>query len=134
MSYIKSLFLDNTLLDQRIEAGQKLGGREEKTIAFNYQVRFQILFIERQPIFIWLYKYNQFQKDNLSMFYIYDYRANIEIKIIEQLRSFRPEIPLYPIDDEDKDSASDGGSESEREARDRDKPIMAGAVIDKVLS
>ena len=135
-SYIKSLFLDSTLLDQRVEAGWKLGGREEKTMAFNHWVRFQTLFMERWPVFTRLHEHDQFWKDNLPAFHAYDYGANIEIEVTEQLRSLGPEVPLRPVDDEDEDSASasDGGSESEREARDRDEPMVAGAAIDEVSS
>lgn len=35
-SYIKSLFLDSTLIGQRVEAGWKLGGLEEKKIVINH--------------------------------------------------------------------------------------------------
>lgn len=115
--YIKSVFLEGELVGEGVEGSWGLGGKERQTMAFNRWVRFQELFMAGWSAFTQQHRYDRFWAENHPAFHAYDYGANIEIEVTEQLESLEREIPLRPACDEDDEDEGDSGSESSSEER-----------------
>lgn len=122
VGHIKKVFLDGELLGEGVEPSWTLGGRESQTIAYNKWVAFQRLFMERWSSFVAEHGHDRFWQDNRPAFHTYDYGANIEIAVTEQLHALERETPLRPSneDDDDDEDHEGGGGTSGSEGEDDD--------------
>ncbi|KAF9770111.1 hypothetical protein IL306_012386, partial [Fusarium sp. DS 682] len=110
-SYIKDVFLRGELLGEGIEPRWKLGGAEAQMIAFDKWVTFQARFMEGWDGFIQqLHNTDDpFWYDHQPAFHAYDYGANIQIEVNEEIANLEQETLItsdHNSDDGDDDDVS----------------------------
>lgn len=115
LSHIKEVFLADSLLGEGIEPSWVLNGQMKQTITYNKWVEFQRLFMERWPGFVSRYSYDTFWTENQPAFHAYDYGANIEIAITQEVHALRPEAHIRPrhSDADDENEEGEGPEEEE---------------------
>lgn len=96
LSHIKDVFLAGSLLGEGIEPSWALNGEMKQTITYNKWAEFQKLFMRRWPSFMSRYSYDFFWTENQPAFHAYDYGANIEIAITDELHALQPEAHIRP--------------------------------------
>ena len=109
-SYIKEVFLIGDLLGEGIAPSWKLHGPQAQTITYAKWNTFQHAFMAGWSEYVRENTQDPFWTENQPAFHAYDYGANIEIEVSEQLHALRKETRLRPQDEESE-------SESEGEAR-----------------
>ena len=92
--YIKRVFLIGELLGEGVEPSWTLNGSYVQNITFNKWTVFQNRFMEEWDSFVQEYSCDNFWMENQPAFHAYDYGANIEIELNEQLRSLPKETRL----------------------------------------
>ena len=102
-SYIKQVFLIGELLGEGIEPSWRLDGSQTQKITFNKWTLFQAKFMQEWPEYVRQNTRDTFWTENQPAFHAYDYGANIEIEVTEQLRSVPKETRLRSVE-EDSDS------------------------------
>lgn len=121
-SYIKDIFLRGELLGEGIEPRWTLGGAEAQMIAFDNWVTFQARFMEGWDDFTQqLSNANDtFWFDHQPAFHAYDYGANIQIEVNEEIANLEQETLIAPIhdDDDDDDEDEDGSDQSSNDSDD----------------
>jgi hypothetical protein len=106
-SYIKGIFLIGELLGEGVEPSWKLDGPHTQKITFNKWTTFQETFMQEWPEHVRQNTRDKFWTENQPAFHAYDYGANIEIEVTEQLRSVPKETRLRTAE-EDSDSGDEG--------------------------
>jgi hypothetical protein len=106
-SYIKAIFLTGELLGEGVEPSWRLDGSHSQKITFNKWTTFQETFMREWPEYARQNTKDPFWMESQPAFHAYDYGANIEIDVTEQLRSVPKETRLR-MDEEDSDSGDDG--------------------------
>ncbi|KAF5120471.1 hypothetical protein E5D57_013504 [Metarhizium anisopliae] len=97
-SHIKEVFLASPLLGEGIEPSWVLNSKHSQTITFKKWTTFQELFMERWERFAARHSYDPFWSENQPAFHAYDYGANIEIDVTEQIQVLEPETHVRPRD------------------------------------
>lgn len=97
-SHIKEVFLASPLLGEGVEPSWVLNGKHSQTITFKKWTTFQELFMERWEQFAARHSYDLFWTENQPAFHAYDYGANIEIEVTEQIQALEPETHIRPRD------------------------------------
>ena len=98
--YIKQVFLIGELLGQGVEPSWTLNGSHVKGISFDKWAVFQNRFMEEWDSFVQEYSCDNFWMENQPAFHAYDYGANLEIELNEQLRSLPKETRLRQNNEE----------------------------------
>ncbi|RTE73082.1 hypothetical protein BHE90_012476 [Fusarium euwallaceae] len=116
--YIIGIFTDGELLGEGVEPSWGLNDRRSSSLSYDKWTTFQTLFMDNWPTFSRDHAYDRFWLDNKPAFHTYDYGANIEIEVNEELKKLPMETRLRPEnededEDPDSDSDSDSGSESD---------------------
>ena len=106
--YIKRVFLIGELLGEGVEPSWTLNGSHVQNITFNKWTVFQNRFMEEWDSFVQEYSCDNFWMENQPAFHAYDYGANIEIELNEQLRSLPKETRLRR-NNEESESEEDTG-------------------------
>ena len=106
-SYIKEIFLIGELLGEGVEPSWRLDGPHTQKITFNKWTTFQEAFMLGWPEHVRQSTQDTFWTENQPAFHAYDYGANIEIDVANQLRAVPKETRLRPVEEE---------SDSEEEA------------------
>ena len=106
-SYIKSVFLTGELLGEGIEPAWTLGGQQSQTITYNKWTAFQEIFMEGWADFVEQYLHEPFWAETQPAFHAYDYGANIEIDVTEQVQALEREARIRPDEDEDEGDEED---------------------------
>ena len=106
-SYVKSVFLTGELLGEGIEPAWTLGGQQSQTITYNKWTAFQEIFMEGWVDFVEQYAHEPFWAETQLAFHAYDYGANIEIDVTEQIQSLEREARMRPDEDEDEGGEED---------------------------
>ncbi|CAM1503465.1 Fc.00g082410.m01.CDS01 [Cosmosporella sp. VM-42] len=117
-SYIKSVFLSGELLGEGIEPSWTLGGQQSQSITHNKWTAFQELFMDGWGDFVERYSHDPFWAENQPAFHAYDYGANIEIEVTEQVQSLEREARIRPDEDdedEDEDEVENDGDDDDTE-------------------
>ncbi|CAM1501432.1 Fc.00g034160.m01.CDS01 [Cosmosporella sp. VM-42] len=117
-SYIKSVFLSGELLGEGIEPSWILGGQQSQSITHNKWTAFQELFMDGWGDFVERYSHDPFWAENQPAFHAYDYGANIEIEVTEQVQSLEREARIRPDEDdedEDEDEVENDGDDDDTE-------------------
>jgi hypothetical protein len=109
-TYIKWIFLTSELLGEGIEPSWKLGGPQSQNISFNKWTLFQEQFMDNWEDYVQCHTCDEFWINNKPAFHAYDYGANIEIQVNDQLQMLPREIRLQHDDEE---SESDSGDDEE---------------------
>lgn len=104
--YIKRVFLIGELLGEGVEPSWTLNGSHVQNITFNKWTIFQNRFMEEWDSFVQEYSCDNFWIENQPAFHAYNYGANIEIELNEQLRSIPKETRLRR-DNEESESEED---------------------------
>lgn len=125
-SYIKDVFLTGELLGEGVEPSWSLDGSISQTITSNKWTAFQRLFMEDWGNFAEQHSLDVFWTENQPAFHAYDYGANIEIEVNEQLQTLPKETRLRPVDD----SESDGEGEYGEGEQDWDSESRLGLEAD----
>ena len=110
--YIKQVFLDGDLLGEGIEPSWRLDGLQVQNITFNKWTTFQTRFMEGWLSYVAEQPHDDFWTENQPAFHAYDYGANIEIEVNEQLQNLPKETRLRQSDEE-----SDEEEDEEQEDR-----------------
>ena len=106
-SYIKQIFLIGELLGEGVEPSWRLDGPHTQKITFNKWTTFQEAFMLGWTEHVRQNTQDTFWTENQPAFHAYDYGANIEINVANQLRAVPKETRLRPVEEE---------SDSEEEA------------------
>jgi hypothetical protein len=107
-AYVTSIFLLGDLIGVGVEPSWTLGNPTTKAIDSNIWVLFQIYFMENWDAFVGQYAFDAFWTDNHPAFHVYDYGANVEIRVTDRINSLPPEVSQRPPDDsEDSDDSDD---------------------------
>jgi len=106
-SYIKEVFLAGKLLGERVEASWRLGSRLSQTLTSNTWTIFQELFMAGWAHYVEQQSCDPFWVQNEPAFHAYDYGANIEIQVSEELHSLAKETLMRPDDDSESESEED---------------------------
>jgi hypothetical protein len=112
-SYIKEIFLMGELLGEGVEPSWRLDGPHTQKITFNKWTTFQEAFMLGWPEHVRQSTQDTFWTENQPAFHAYDYGANIEMDVADQLRAVPKETRLRPIEedsDSEEESAEMGGS------------------------
>jgi hypothetical protein len=99
-SYIKQIFLIGDLLGEGVEPSWRLDGPHTQKITFNKWTTFQEKFMLEWPEYVRQSTHDTFWTENQPAFHAYDYGANIEIDVAEQLRSVPKETRLRSVEEE----------------------------------
>ena len=108
-TYIKRIFLLGELLGEGVEPSWKLDGPHSQKLAFNKWTTFQERFMQEWSGYVAGQSCDSFWMENQPAFHAYDYGANIEIEVNEQLQSLPKETRLR-VDDDNSDSDSESYS------------------------
>jgi hypothetical protein len=106
-SYIKQNFLVGELLGEGVEPSWKLDGPHTQKITSNKWTTFQEKFMQEWPEYVEHSTQDTFWAENQPAFHAYDYGANIEIDVTEQLRLVPKETRLRSAE-EDSESEEEG--------------------------
>jgi hypothetical protein len=112
-SYIKQVFLIGELLGEGVEPSWRLDGKNTQKITFNKWTTFQEAFMLGWAEYVTQNTREPFWTENQPAFHAYDYGANIEIDVADQLRAVPKETRLRPVDedsDSEEEAAEIGGS------------------------
>ncbi|KAF2174792.1 hypothetical protein K469DRAFT_770346 [Zopfia rhizophila CBS 207.26] len=116
-TYIKQVFLIGELLGEGIEPSWMLDGPHSQKITFNKWTTFQERFMQEWSSYVGEHACDTFWTENQPAFHAYDYGANIEIDVNEQLWSLPKETRLRAGDKEsesdDENSDVDGSTQAE---------------------
>ncbi len=121
-SYIKEIFLEGELLGEGVEPSWKLGGTQSANMTGNKWTIFQEQFMSRWPDYVERHREDLFWLENQPAFHAYDYGANIEITVTEEILSIPQETILRPRDD-DSDSESSFHASSIQGEGDADEDV-----------
>jgi hypothetical protein len=121
VAYIKDIFSAGELLGEGVEPSWVLGGLASQIITANKWTAFQTRFVEDWDRHVEQHSYDPFWRENQPAFHAYNYGANIEIEVTEELESLRRETRLRP-DDESSESDAEGAEESAEESEGSDPP------------
>ncbi|KAH7334190.1 hypothetical protein BKA66DRAFT_480077 [Pyrenochaeta sp. MPI-SDFR-AT-0127] len=114
-SYIKEIFLIGELLGEGVEPSWKLDGHHTQKITFNKWTTFQEIFMQEWLEYVRHNTQDTFWAENQPAFHAYDYGANIEIDVAEQLRSVPKEARLRSVEED---------SESDEESLDAEDSVF----------
>lgn len=95
-TYIKQVFLADELLGEGVEDSWRLDGPQARNLTANKWTTFQHQFVEHWNSYIAAHTTDPFWRDHQPAFHAYDYGANIDIKVDEQLQSLDKETSLRP--------------------------------------
>lgn len=117
-SYIKDIFLRGELIGEGIEPRWALGGTDTQMIAFDKWVIFQTRFMEGWDGLVEKLSDagDSFWLDHQPAFHAYDYGANIEIEVTEEIANLEQETlitPMYHDDIEDDSDRSNNGDDDD---------------------
>jgi hypothetical protein len=110
-TYIKRIFLIGELLGEGIEPSWRLDGSHSQNITFNKWTTFQERFMQDWSSYVQQHSRDAFWTENQPAFHAYDYGANIEIEVSEQLRSLPKETRLRADDEASESSDEDADME-----------------------
>jgi hypothetical protein len=114
-SYIKEIFLIGELLGEGVEPSWRLDGPHKQNITFNKWTIFQETFMREWQAYVRQNTQDKFWTENQPAFHAYDYGANIEIDVTEQLRAVPKETRLRTTDeDSESDEEAEAGSRVHR--------------------
>jgi hypothetical protein len=114
-SFITQVFLTSELLGLGVERSWTLGSSYAEKMPFNKWTVFQEVFMEAWPTYAEEHAYDEFWTANQPAFHAYDYGADIEIEVTEEVKSLPKETRLRPTDEEEEDDRSSDNEESEEE-------------------
>jgi hypothetical protein len=110
-SYIKEVFLSGELLGERVEPSWSLGSALSQKLTSNKWTTFQKQFVGSWPTHVERHSYDDFWVQNQPAFHAYDYGANIEIEVSNEVQTLSRETRLRP--DEDSEDNSDSGGDGD---------------------
>lgn len=105
--YIKRVFLIGDLLGEGVEPSWTLNGSHSQKITFNKWTIFQNRFMEEWESYVQECSCDNFWMENQPAFHAYDYGANIEIEVNEQLRTLPKETRLRRNNEESESESED---------------------------
>jgi hypothetical protein len=99
-SYIKEVFLLGELLGEGVEPSWRLDGPQTRKMTLNKWTTFQEAFMLGWPAYIGLNTQDPFWTESQPAFHAYDYGANIQISVADQLRAMPKETRLRPVEED----------------------------------
>lgn len=106
VSHIRDIFAGSGLSGLGINDQWTLGSERNKKISMADWGLFQTTFMERWELFAERYSYDTFWTENEPCFHAYDYGANVEIDVTDEMR----EYPIEDTDDESDNASDDSNS------------------------
>ena len=130
-SYIKEVFLVGELLGEGVEPSWRLDGPHTQKITFNKWTTFQEAFMLGWPEHVRHSTQDTFWTENQPAFHAYDYGANIEIDVADQLRAVPKETRLRPVEEESdsEEEAVELGGSAEYNKPFRGSTLGASAIL-----
>lgn len=105
-SHIRDVFSGPGLSGLGINNQWTLGGERNKKISMADWRLFQTMFVEKWSQFVGRYAYDAFWSENEPCFHAYDYGANVEIEVTDEMH----ESPIEDMEENDENESEEGGN------------------------